>query len=674
MARQDVIDGINDILNRTPNNKYTHVDLANILNEILDIIPENYSLSYLNGILALSVDGIEVATTNLIQGSINHSFLNLDDGTNPHGVTKGDVGLGNVPNIDATDRNNHTGTQPASTITDFDTEVSNNIDVQTNSLKISATGNELEPNDINTISKLNSIISDADLIDTNDPRLSDDRAPISHTHTKSEISDFNDADYATASQGSNADTALQPNDNVSELNNDSGYLSENEFNGIKYFTKQYVCVNTIPISKALKETSIDFQDNETVVYKDLQGNVLNSVSEVLPDSVEMSLNGFILSFKDECGAIVDVDLQNLVKISNISSNNTGKIIATHTNGDGADVNIEETITTLQDNGDETFTYTSEDNVETTIDLNAYLKSSDFNEIKHLTREDVKLVEIKDNFYPNSVFFSSFGVPENHLMYFHEANFQSSGNFQTSDFLVPFGETFVNISDFKERYPEAPVLYAENGIITNQIAYNFVENYINMLNNFLNINISNYGYNISQISGDDFINIYLEGLYSDYLIDPLDDILTSVYELGSGNSIQLNNLNFFSQNNVNLKDFSNSFKLDGVRETSIDFQDNETVVYKDLQGNVLNNYVEFLRKNQKVDIIGNLLKITDECGNEDSVILPTSSGGNAFDPSLLQVFGSIQQATIVLGTNQLFLWSENNIYGVISPNNSTIGKT
>jgi hypothetical protein len=36
-------------------------------------------------------------------------------------LTKGDVGLGNVPNIDATARANHTGTQTASTISDFNT-------------------------------------------------------------------------------------------------------------------------------------------------------------------------------------------------------------------------------------------------------------------------------------------------------------------------------------------------------------------------------------------------------------------------------------------------------------------------------------------------------------------------------------------------------------------------
>lgn len=36
----------------------------------------------------------------------NHSGLSLDDGTNPHGTTKGDVGLGNVPNVDTSTTSN----------------------------------------------------------------------------------------------------------------------------------------------------------------------------------------------------------------------------------------------------------------------------------------------------------------------------------------------------------------------------------------------------------------------------------------------------------------------------------------------------------------------------------------------------------------------------------------
>jgi hypothetical protein len=41
--------------------------------------------------------------------------------SNPHAVTKAQVGLSSVPNLDATDRTNHTGTQPSSSISDFNT-------------------------------------------------------------------------------------------------------------------------------------------------------------------------------------------------------------------------------------------------------------------------------------------------------------------------------------------------------------------------------------------------------------------------------------------------------------------------------------------------------------------------------------------------------------------------
>lgn len=46
------------------------------------------------------------------------------------------------------------------------------------------------------------------------------------TLVKADITDFDEADYATAGEGSLANSALQPNDNISELTNDSGYLTD----------------------------------------------------------------------------------------------------------------------------------------------------------------------------------------------------------------------------------------------------------------------------------------------------------------------------------------------------------------------------------------------------------------------------------------------------------------
>lgn len=55
---------------------------------------------------------------------------------NPHMVTKAQVGLGSVPNVDATDRANHVGTQLANTISDFAAQVA--IDETTTSLSLAS--------------------------------------------------------------------------------------------------------------------------------------------------------------------------------------------------------------------------------------------------------------------------------------------------------------------------------------------------------------------------------------------------------------------------------------------------------------------------------------------------------------------------------------------------------
>jgi hypothetical protein len=77
-------------------------------------------------------------------------------------------------------------------------------------------GGDLSQTDINSLAKLNGIVADATLIDTGDARLSDARTPTAHTHTLSQITDAGTAagsatgDFATAAQGTTADSALQP--------------------------------------------------------------------------------------------------------------------------------------------------------------------------------------------------------------------------------------------------------------------------------------------------------------------------------------------------------------------------------------------------------------------------------------------------------------------------------
>ena len=76
------------------------------------------------------------------------------------------------------------------------------------------------------------------------------------TLVKADITDFSDADYATAAQGTLADSATQPGDNVSTLVNDAGYLTDVEI----------VVSSTAPSSPNQGLLWYDLEDARTFVY------------------------------------------------------------------------------------------------------------------------------------------------------------------------------------------------------------------------------------------------------------------------------------------------------------------------------------------------------------------------------------------------------------------------
>ncbi len=77
-----------------------------------DLLPYSFGSTTSHG--ALTGLGNDDHTQYLTEA--RHDTLPSD---NPHAVTKAQVGLSNVPNVDSTDRANHTGTQLSSTISDF---------------------------------------------------------------------------------------------------------------------------------------------------------------------------------------------------------------------------------------------------------------------------------------------------------------------------------------------------------------------------------------------------------------------------------------------------------------------------------------------------------------------------------------------------------------------------
>lgn len=110
----------------TPSGNLTSTDVQSALEELQSDID---SSTYEHGNLLGLVDDDHPQYLN----ESRHDSLPND---NPHGVTKAQVGLGSVPNVDATDRANHTGTQLANTISDFAAQVA--IDETTTSLSLSS--------------------------------------------------------------------------------------------------------------------------------------------------------------------------------------------------------------------------------------------------------------------------------------------------------------------------------------------------------------------------------------------------------------------------------------------------------------------------------------------------------------------------------------------------------
>jgi len=166
--RETIQQAINDIISKS-NDAYDLIGLKlNQLNsKISSLINDNetsgdktWSSTKINNLLGDKADDNSIST---VGKTGRHSDLNLDDGTNPHGTTRSDIGLSNVLDVEQypvsnpanfetpekldsrdtanKDRANHTGTQPASTISDFDKEVADNDKVKANTSHRNSTNN-----------------------------------------------------------------------------------------------------------------------------------------------------------------------------------------------------------------------------------------------------------------------------------------------------------------------------------------------------------------------------------------------------------------------------------------------------------------------------------------------------------------------------------------------------
>lgn len=192
--------------------------------------------------------------------TLHNSHKNLTN--NPHNVTKAQVGLDNVDNTSDVDKPVSTPTQIA---LDLKSDLSNTL-LKDNTIPFSPT-NDYNPvtkkyvddslisldfyNDEKAQDAIGNILSNDGNIsftyDDTTPKIIanvdlSSKADTLHLHTKSDIIDFNENDYATGAEGDLANTALQPDDIVNfetstELNNrDSANRNRANHTGTQSFT------------------------------------------------------------------------------------------------------------------------------------------------------------------------------------------------------------------------------------------------------------------------------------------------------------------------------------------------------------------------------------------------------------------------------------------------------
>ena len=116
----------------------------------------------------------------------------------------------------------------------------------------------------------------------------------------------------------------------------------------------------------------------TALTNTVEGNLIGTYTD--EDGVAFDIDETIttlidngdqtVTFTHEDGSLTTLDLAALETLTSVAQLVTGNTIATYTDEDGVVWDIDESITTLIDNGDQTFTYTSEDGSATTLDVTA----------------------------------------------------------------------------------------------------------------------------------------------------------------------------------------------------------------------------------------------------------------------------------------------------------------
>ena len=160
--------------------------------------------------------GVEQQLSSSIDSNHQAISSHISNKNNPHEVTKAQVGLGNVDNT--SDLN-----KPISTVTQ--TALNGKVDKVSTASKVygtDASGSQTTY-DVGSFGQVDDVQVGGVSVVTN--KIAELGTMAGETASDYSTTTQADLRYATASQGALADTALQPNDNITELTNNAGFIT-----------------------------------------------------------------------------------------------------------------------------------------------------------------------------------------------------------------------------------------------------------------------------------------------------------------------------------------------------------------------------------------------------------------------------------------------------------------
>lgn len=209
------------------------MDVANITAEFELNTPEHFDCSF------------ELFASGTVWGSIDGDINNQTDLINI---------LNEKANISYVDNSISSITDSITTLAGVVTDNYNELSGQISDLSTTVDNNYQDLNNRLTTAE-GSILNLTDIVDDN----TDDITAIKNTiNTYGDIVTYNAAYFATANQGIKADTALQPNDNISELVNDVGYITSSSVptvnNSLITIQKNGTTIESFNLNQSTNET------------------------------------------------------------------------------------------------------------------------------------------------------------------------------------------------------------------------------------------------------------------------------------------------------------------------------------------------------------------------------------------------------------------------------------